>query len=72
MPVASIGHLMALKVLARDDRRRPQDFDDLKALLAEAEAHDLEEARMALQLIETRGYHRGRRLLEELDRFVEI
>jgi hypothetical protein len=37
VPVARIGHLMALKVLARDDRRRPQDFDDLRALRREAE-----------------------------------
>ena len=70
VPVARIGHLMALKVLARDDRQRPQDFDDLKALLQEAEPHDLEEARSALQLIEDRGYHRGKQLLEEFDLLV--
>lgn len=31
IPVASIGHLLALKVLARDGRRRPQDEDDIRA-----------------------------------------
>jgi predicted nucleotidyltransferase len=70
VPVASIGHLLALKILARDDRERPQDLDDLKALLLEAEPRDLEDARFALQLIEERGFHRGRRLREELDKLV--
>lgn len=70
MPVASLGHLMALKVLARDDRLRPQDFDDLTALLREAEPSDLAVARTALQLIAERGYHRGRQLLEELDKIL--
>ena len=70
VPVARVGHLMALKILARDDRERPQDFDDLKALLREAEPRDLADARMALQLIAERGYHRGRPLLEELDNLV--
>jgi hypothetical protein len=32
--VATRAHLIATKVLARDDRKRPQDWDDLKALLA--------------------------------------
>ena len=31
-PVASIAHLIALKVLARDDRTRPQDRLDLAGL----------------------------------------
>jgi predicted nucleotidyltransferase len=66
VPVARIGHLMALKILARDDRQRPQDFDDLRALLLEAEPRDLEDAQAALQLIEERGYQRGKQLLEEL------
>lgn len=37
VPVARIGHLMALKILARNDRDRPQDLDDLRALLLETE-----------------------------------
>jgi predicted nucleotidyltransferase len=68
VPVARIGHLMALKILARDDRERPQDYDDLQALLLEAGPADLEDARKALQLIEQRGYQRGKQLLEELAR----
>lgn len=69
-PVARTGHLMALKVLARDDRRRPQDLDDLRALLAEAGPDDLAEARAALLLIEARGFQRGRRLSDDFDRLL--
>jgi predicted nucleotidyltransferase len=70
VPVARIGHLVALKLLARDDRERPQDSDDLRALLQEAQPSDLEDAREALRLIEDRGYHRGRQLLAAFDRLV--
>ncbi len=70
-PVARAGHLMALEVLARDDRGRPQDLDDLRALLAEAGPEDLAEARAALRLIEDRGYQRGRRLAEDFERLIE-
>jgi predicted nucleotidyltransferase len=64
VPVARIGHLLALKVLARDDRRRPQDWDDIRALLGEASATDIDEARAALALIARRGFHRERELGE--------
>jgi predicted nucleotidyltransferase len=71
VPVARIGHLLALKVLARDDRQRPQDWDDMAALLGEANGADLEDARTALRLISERGFHRGKSLLGELERFIE-
>ncbi len=32
MPVARPGHLIAMKLLARDDRQRPADYDDLRSL----------------------------------------
>lgn len=67
VPVARIGHLVALKVLARDDRRRPQDLDDLRALLRESTDADIADAREALARIEARGYHRERRLGEAFD-----
>jgi predicted nucleotidyltransferase len=70
MRVATLGHLVALKVLARDDRRRPQDADDLRALLAEAGPPDVALARTALASIDTRGFGRGKRLVEELDALV--
>lgn len=60
--VATIGHLIALKLLARDDRSRPQDRVDLAALLQYAVPTDLEAAAIASGLIQARGYGRGRDL----------
>lgn len=68
--VATRAHLIALKVLARDDRNRPQDWDDLRALLRDASEEDVRRARAALELIERRGYSRGRSLGKDLDRAV--
>lgn len=62
IPVARLGHLIALKVLARDDRERPQDFDDLRALLREATGSELARGREAVRKIEARGFARGRDL----------
>jgi hypothetical protein len=60
--VASVGDLIALKVLARDDRRRPQDAADLRALFGVVDANEMARARRTLTLIEGRGYARGRDL----------
>jgi predicted nucleotidyltransferase len=65
-PVASRGHLVALKVLARSDHR-PQDDQDLGALLKNIEDHELEGARNALALVIERGYARSKNLLRDLD-----
>jgi len=67
IPVASLAHLIALKVLARDDRTRPQDRVDLAALLARADPQSLRAARAALVLVTERGFHRGRDLAAALD-----
>jgi len=64
-PVARTGHLLALKTLAlRPDRPqdRPQDFSDIRELLAVADTEELERARAALELISRRGYDRGKDL----------
>jgi len=65
--VPTVGHLIALKVLSRDDRERPQDRVDLAALLRRATRADLTEAREALELITERGFNRGKQLVDELD-----
>ncbi|MEO8257056.1 MAG: nucleotidyl transferase AbiEii/AbiGii toxin family protein [Acidobacteriota bacterium] len=65
--VATIAHLMALKVLARDDVSRPQDTGDLRALLRLASPHDISQARSALRLVTKRGYDRSRDLQTELE-----
>jgi predicted nucleotidyltransferase len=62
IPIAQTGHLIAVKLLARDDRTRPQDLADLRALLAVATAADLDTVRAAIRLISGRGYDRGRDL----------
>jgi hypothetical protein len=69
--VAATGHLIALKVLSRDDVTRPQDLVDLRALLRVASDADLARARQALALIVVRGYHRGRDLLLEMTALLE-
>jgi len=66
MPVAGTGHLIAMKLLSRDDQRRPQDLVDLRGLLGQASAADMARAREAIALITARGYHRGRDLVTEL------
>jgi hypothetical protein len=65
VPVARVGHLIALKVLSAAPNR-PQDTGDLRALAAVADASELEFARQALALIEARGFARGKLLLEEM------
>jgi hypothetical protein len=67
LPVATTGHLIALKLLARDDLSRPQDLADLQGLLAAATDEDLSEARDAARLITDRGFNRDRDLLASLD-----
>jgi len=65
-PVAQIGDLIALKLLARDDQTRPQDAVDLRALLAAAGDRDVVLARESVELIARRGCARGRDLAAAL------
>ena len=65
-PVASVGFLIALKLLSRDDRARPNDADDLASLRVVATDADWDEATIAVELIVQRGYHRDRDLASAL------
>jgi hypothetical protein len=69
LPVASVGHLIALKLLA-EAPARPQDATDLAALHRIATAADLEQTNAALTLIGERGFDRGRDLAASFRRFV--
>jgi hypothetical protein len=69
LPLATTGHLIALKLLARDDQTRPQDLADLRALRGAATEADLRTARDAVHLILRRGFGRGRELDRLLDEF---
>jgi predicted nucleotidyltransferase len=70
--VARTGHLIALKVLSRDDLSRPQDQVDLRALLRVASPAEVRRARDSLALIAARGYHRGRDLMSEINTLLPL
>lgn len=65
--VARTGHLIALKLLSRDDVKRPQDIVDLRALLKGASPEEIARAGEAAEAIIARGYHRGRDLTADLN-----
>jgi hypothetical protein len=71
IPVATVAHLLALKVLALADNR-PQDLLDIRSLLAVAQDADLEQARAALKLIDQRGFGRQKCLIQEFERLVTV
>ena len=71
IPVATVAHLIALKVLSRDDKTRPQDYLDLRALLSVATAEDLALAEAALELITERGCDRERPLVAQLHALIQ-
>jgi hypothetical protein len=62
VPVARVGHLIALKLLSRDDHTRPQDVADLRALFQVVTEPELQRAREAVRRIEEGGFARGRDL----------
>lgn len=59
IPVARIGHLIAVKLCWRPSAKRDRD---LRTLIEQADAEDLEDARHLIASITERGYHRGRDL----------
>jgi hypothetical protein len=65
-PVATTGHLIALKVLAG----RNQDLTDLEALIPGASAADLDVARSAVRLIQARGFNREQDVVADLDKLI--
>ena len=64
VPVAMLHHLIVLKLLARDDRTRPQDAADLRQLISVSRESDLTAACDAARVIEERGFNRSRNLVE--------
>jgi hypothetical protein len=67
LPIATTGHLIALKLLARDDQTRPQDLVDLRALREVATASDCALAWDSVRSISERGYDRGRNLTAAME-----
>lgn len=68
--ISTTGHLLALKILSRDDALRPQDRLDALTLLEVATPQDLVSAREALATITARGFHRNRDLLSLLEELI--
>jgi hypothetical protein len=69
--VARVGHLIAMKLVARDDRLRPNDQADLLALSKVADDVEWARAAAAVRLIEERGFGRGRDLVAALEEWHE-
>ncbi len=67
--VATVAHLIAMKVLSENENR-DHDRGDIRALLAVASPIEVERARKALGLIKKRRYDRGKELLATLNEFL--
>lgn len=61
IPVAQVGHLIALKILSVEEKR-PQDAMDLQNLIQVSTTEDLNLAMESCNLIQQRGFHRERDL----------
>ena len=61
IPVAQIGHLIALKILSVEEKR-PQDAMDLQNLIQVSTKEDLNLAMESCNLIQQRGFHHERDL----------
>ncbi|MHB8513594.1 MAG: nucleotidyl transferase AbiEii/AbiGii toxin family protein [Actinomycetota bacterium] len=71
LPVATVGHLIALKLLSTA-QNRPQDQIDIHALRGVANQDDIAQAREAVSLITSRGFARGRDLAASLDALMRV
>ena len=64
--VATVGHLIAMKLVSRDPKRRPRDQQDLVELAKAAGALEWKRAEASIELIAQRGFSRGRDLVAGL------
>lgn len=67
IPLASLPHILAMKVLSQNDGDRVQDRADVRQLIVRATPEEIEATRQALRLIESRGFSRGKNLLDEFE-----
>jgi nucleotidyltransferase AbiEii toxin of type IV toxin-antitoxin system len=71
VPVACVGHLIAMKLVSFDEKRRPQDQLDLTALSQVADDAEWARAEAAVRLITERGFGRDRDLKAALEEWRE-
>lgn len=71
MPVASLSHILAMKILAQDDSERIRDKADAIALIAAASSENIEETKKALILITERGFNRGKDLISDFNKLLK-
>ncbi len=70
LPVARTAHLVALKLLTRDDTTRPQDSADLIALRQVLTVDDEADLRRLVRVVVERGYHRDRDLIALAETYI--
>lgn len=68
--VASLAHIIAMKLLSQNDTDRIQDRADLVGLVSVASPEDIEAAQQSVTLITERGFNSGKELVEELKMFL--
>ena len=71
LPIASLGHLIALKILSESDSRL-QDRIDLRNMLSISMPADVDLAAAAVALIAERGRARGKDLHRTLQRYIAL
>jgi len=72
VPVAAVGHLIAMKLVSRHPKRRPRDQQDLVALAGVADEAEWRRAATAVALVQQRGFSRGRDLVAGLQEIREL
>lgn len=70
LPIARAAHLVALKLLARDNTTRPQDSADLIALRQVLTEDDEADLRRLVRMVVERGYHRDRDLVALAEAYI--
>ena len=71
IPVAALGHLIAMKLVSTDDDCRLLDRSDLVYLSKVADDAEWARAEIAVRLIAKRGFSRGRDLKAAFDEWRE-
>jgi hypothetical protein len=61
--------MQKLEQVTREVVSRPKNVIDIKNLLSEASLEDIRESERLLQLVQERGYNRGKDLLAEFEIF---